>query len=938
MATIPQTSSTLNSTIQLHSTPVINETMSKEVSSEGLASPAAVDVVGDGSPAGALTEATSAERQQEETSVARPDQPSDSIESDKEAKVVESNNNLDDKQQLQVQPQKLDLAVAAPSDQDRNPEASPYCPQIGQQHSVLVDFGYSSCPKCKQTLLTTAGVSDAPAGSSHGDANTSDQHKSADNDLSQPDAAPEDATTEAQDANISYVVEYRDAGDYRITSEPWSGPFDLVSARKGAGEKKTSIFDVVTVLKTTIRADSSRAQYEVRDIMNDGILENPKIGVTVEGSKVVIHSPEIIKQLASVASYYPSIDFASQTLEMREPYPFIGHHFDELEVLAAKTETPQDNTNALQLNDNSENGPENRKTHLRLFLDFMTSVYQDRIINERARHEKQLCTFRMLWLLFKPGETVYCQTRGHLAAYVVQDVRKGPPGLSDLTAKDPYEIRLWNLNFDGEFVGRCAHVVFITPFEGERAIMTLKAFPCQYKDNSDGGKHRQRLEAYGKEWYGLLTGRQVHYSGKLLDPPNKSCTGRVYIDTKSYYSQVSYSTPSISDIEDIGEGLALCPCEECLGCRAHPPSGFRWSKYDVINPWKIKSLETEGGSEPPKHRYLLCPRELFGLVLKSRIWAMVDVANCSIPHTNREAIRSLVMPEDRKTLIEALVQRFSNHGVLTTDSSVTSEAARTWRADHMEGKGEGQIFLLHGGPGVGKTFTAECIAEFTGRALLSLTSGDLGTDEHSVEKALNKWFTLAEAWGAVMLIDEADVYLERRHITDLKRNSLVSVFLRSIEYYRGILFLTTNRVGTFDDAFMSRIHVVIAYDDLGNTERETIWRQFFDKLIKDRQDITVLPRAKNYVLNNDGMINVGWNGREIRNAFQTAVALADYRAQKEGKANEPTLDQSDFEHVLKLSADFKEYLKMIDGGDEASRAYRAKHRALAAHNSSKGSR
>jgi hypothetical protein len=71
-----------------------------------------------------------------------------------------------------------------------------------------------------------------------------------------------------------------------------------------------------------------------------------------------------------------------------------------------------------------------------------------------------------------------------------------------------------------------------------------------------------------------------------------------------------------------------------------------------------------------------------------------------MPETNKEAIQSLVMPQDRKTLIEALVQRFSNHG------AAVSEVAKPWRADPMEGKGEGQIFLLHGGPGVGKTFVS----------------------------------------------------------------------------------------------------------------------------------------------------------------------------------------------------------------------------------------
>lgn len=68
----------------------------------------------------------------------------------------------------------------------------------------------------------------------------------------------------------------------------------------------------------------------------------------------------------------------------------------------------------------------------------------------------------------------------------------------------------------------------------------------------------------------------------------------------------------------------------------------------------------------------------------------------------------------------------------------------------------------------------ECISELIGRPLLSLTSADLGNDESRMEKSLSNWFKLAEAWSAVMLLDEADVWLERRIVADLKRNSLVA--------------------------------------------------------------------------------------------------------------------------------------------------------------------
>jgi hypothetical protein len=71
----------------------------------------------------------------------------------------------------------------------------------------------------------------------------------------------------------------------------------------------------------------------------------------------------------------------------------------------------------------------------------------------------------------------------------------------------------------------------------------------------------------------------------------------------------------------------------------------------------------------------------------------------------------------------------------------------------------------------------ECVAEYTRRPLLSLTVADIGTEEENMETRLSDWFTLATRWEAILLIDEADVFLERRSLADLARNSLVSGML-----------------------------------------------------------------------------------------------------------------------------------------------------------------
>lgn len=136
-----------------------------------------------------------------------------------------------------------------------------------------------------------------------------------------------------------------------------------------------------------------------------------------------------------------------------------------------------------------------------------------------------------------------------------------------------------------------------------------------------------------------------------------------------------------------------------------------------------------------------------------------------------------------------------------------------------------------------------------------------------------KWFKAAETWGAIMLIDEADIYMEQRQVQDIERNHLVAGFLRALEYYKGILFLTTNRVGTFDEAFMSRIHIQIHYPDLEDEERDRLWNTFFEKLEEDREaTMRITQSAKDYIEAQE-LRSLKWNGREIRNGKYSQNAI-----------------------------------------------------------------
>jgi SpoVK/Ycf46/Vps4 family AAA+-type ATPase len=215
-------------------------------------------------------------------------------------------------------------------------------------------------------------------------------------------------------------------------------------------------------------------------------------------------------------------------------------------------------------------------------------------------------------------------------------------------------------------------------------------------------------------------------------------------------------------------------------------------------------------------------------------------------------------------------------GVIRALISVHIGQKNALKTDFMDGKGDGLIILLHGGPGTGKTLTAESVAEFAERPLYRVTCGDIGTDPESVEKYLESVLFIGSTWGCVILLDEADVFLEERTKQDMQRNALVSVFLRVLEYYDGILILTTNRIGTFDEAFKSRVQLALHYPPLNDKAREEIWHNFMRSLFAEGENVDFEElNEKLYVLAKHKL-----NGRQIRNTISTARQLAQYRKEK----------------------------------------------------------
>lgn len=189
----------------------------------------------------------------------------------------------------------------------------------------------------------------------------------------------------------------------------------------------------------------------------------------------------------------------------------------------------------------------------------------------------------------------------------------------------------------------------------------------------------------------------------------------------------------------------------------------------------------------------------------------------------------------------------------------------------------------------------------------------------------------------MLLLQVSPISVVNRHVLT------AAVFLRVLEYYAGILFLTTNRIGDFDEAFASRIHMSLQYPQLTEISTIKVFKLNL-RLIKNRY----ASRNRKIKIDEDEILQTAgahwrnepearWNGRQIRNVCQTALALAEYEAQPKGAKFDLNVDNEDRKVHLTVSylnkvtqayLDFMKYLKAVHGTDAGGRARENGLRAL----------
>ncbi|PQE06093.1 hypothetical protein CJF30_00005034 [Rutstroemia sp. NJR-2017a BBW] len=545
------------------------------------------------------------------------------------------------------------------------------------------------------------------------------------------------------------------------------------------------------------------------------------------------------------------------------------------------------------------------KRHLDLFLQYLeinwgkTYAKVDRLLSEK------LITMKYLAYIYTPGKPliqtklndgrqdettrVYIQDTW-LSAALVPPNAKGPLSqFRDGKHRSCRTLNAYSWSFDGSFqeTRETLSVFYPDHFKDKFPIRSLNLYPLSFAEEGI----EESIRARGRVFWSCRKQRYVSYT-----------ENNQYV-FRSQYLLLRYFS--------LFKSIVRYMIDMAAYRKMHPPkSAYNQPTKlrDDLGPAKMSR------DEPPDGDFcLLLPRTL-------------QVDKISPISWNTRAFEGLVMEDSTKELIEALVK---------------NKIAADKNSDLISGKGNGLIVLLHGcaawdsrrmeiiltahrGPGTGKTLTAErykscqlpkdesklivlrSVAEIAEKPLYRVTCGDIGTDPEDVEKV--EYSQDDYRHSIVVLLDEADVFLEQRTLQDLQRNALVS----------GILLLTSNRVGTFDEAFKSRIQLALRYENLTENQRRKVWENFIERL----GDIYFTPLINNAPIDSELPPNIDelranlprlakydMNGRQIRNAITTARQLALFKKKSMG--------YTELKHVIDIAAKFDKYLVDVHEGLDA---------------------
>ena len=569
---------------------------------------------------------------------------------------------------------------------------------------------------------------------------------------------------------------------------------------------------------------------------------------------ITVFSPYILELFRTALKDYPGVATALDRVELDAPFEPLLHRWEALDEGL------------------KEDNDLKARNHFNLFRQTVEPVLAPHLKAAAECKEHGVIPYESVWTIFPPGSLVTWEADGQSNIGRMEEA-----GTAWTMCGPAYQVTCDQVDWNGDVFGFTKKTIKIPSFEGTRPVTELSVIPLDLKPNAAELKkaHIQRGRAFEalhgyhfKAYEGPAQGTDIWGLRKT----QKRINDRVVIDMFSFYHFEQMQPPPLSSLDGVIDlSVEHIPTYELewdqpididydhgfieerdysRGPRRHRDRGrarrrpLRRTVDDGEEPVKLKPLTED--------QLLLIVPWVKGFVLKEKKWYSLAVNHVK-PIVWNDSFSNLVLPHQEKDLLLAFAQ-----------SKIKS--SEIYFDDFVDGKGRGIIILLSGSPGVGKTLTAESIAEKMQIPLYTLSAGEIGIMPTTVESEISSALEKCTMWNAILLLDEADVFLERRELNSLKRNELVSIFLRLLEYYEGMMFLTTNRVSTIDPAFESRIDVSIDYPNLTPELRLQIWENF---LYRDEE-------VKAAIGKDDlGPISkLALNGRQIKSAVKTAQLLA----------------------------------------------------------------
>ncbi|KAK6221587.1 hypothetical protein LQW54_001359 [Pestalotiopsis sp. IQ-011] len=525
------------------------------------------------------------------------------------------------------------------------------------------------------------------------------------------------------------------------------------------------------------------------------------------GTELKVESDEVKSILQKHLKHYPRFHWEIPNLRIFAPFEPLIHNWEALTKAVA--DNPDD------------------KGHQDLAA-ILEAVKASKDVKEYFESESDYAgekevLFNFLWTIFPPGELVV-MTNGFMKKHPQLFVVRGVSMIRHPGQKKAVNLKCWSYDWDGtrRTFNRACVDIRIDFFKGQRRITTLPCYPLKYYEDGDTGKLEKlklKLVKRGMLFHDLCIRKRgdqlFEYDGSAylrgtgvrhVDPQFGSNTddsddestintlmnmkGRVMVDFESYSRHGPDGPIPMGDLmlRPFNEDDE-CGCDKCK--EKGGPFENQRSLWDgakeitksklpkgVISDEELRQFIAEEGLEQEElERFMVCAPRVLGYHLMEKKWIEMFVDDVQeVDHgSSRKAFEKVQLAENQKKLIQELVQSHSN------DKDVNRNTPRSKMNDLTKGKGEGLVILLHGPPGVGKTLTAESVAQVTRKPLFPMGVGDVTTDPVQLERRLEQMFELAEVWHAVMLFDEADVFLESRaSAADVTRVGLVSAIFENL--------------------------------------------------------------------------------------------------------------------------------------------------------------